>query len=307
MTRISTFGHSQLMLSQLLQNQGEFRTAQLQVNTGKKAIDFQGLPRETTTLLGAKAAQTRINQYMSTATEVEAQLNIYNLHLESMGSNLQDLKTTVMDALGTNEAVTLEGSLEAALATIINSLNATVAGNYIFAGTRTDTPPINITSLADLNAAATAADVFDSNQQKSTARLDEGFVMEYGVLAEDAALDAMTAIKAITDFHFGGGGPINGQLTAVQEAFLQTQVAVLDGAMQTMLDSNVINGTKNRQIGEVLNRHRDADNVLTGFISDIEDVDMAEAISRLNADQLAIEASYQVLGSLNRLSLLNYI
>lgn len=307
MTRISTFGHSQLMLSQLLKNQGEFRMAQLQVNTGKKAIDFQGLPREATTLLGAKATQTRINQYMSTATEVESRLDIYNLHLETMGSNMQDLKTVVMDALGTNEAVTLEGSLEAALATIINSLNSTVGGNYIFAGTRTDTPPINISSLADLTAAATAADVFDNNQLKPTARLDEGFVMEYGILAEDAALDAMTAIKALADFHFGGGGPINGQLTPAQETFLLAQVSVLDGAMQTILESNVINGTKNRQIGEVLDRHRDADNVLTGFISDIEDVDMAEAISRLNSDQLAIEASYQVLANLNRLSLLDFI
>lgn len=307
MTRVSTFGHSQLMLSELLRNQSQFRTSQLQVNTGKKAVDFQGLPREATTLLGAKAAQTQLQQYISTSTEVESRLDIYNLHLETMGSNMQDLKAIVTGALGTDEAVAFEGSLDSALASIINSLNATIGGNYIFGGTRTDTPPVNINDLTDLNLAATAADVFDNNNIKSSARIDESYVMEYGVLADEAALDAMAAIKALADFHLGGGGPINGKLTVVQQTFLQSQVVVLDDAMQAILNVNVINGTKNRQVEEISIRNSDANVVLTGFISNIEDVDIAEAITRLNADQLAIEASYQVLGDLNRVSLLNFI
>jgi flagellin-like hook-associated protein FlgL len=43
------------------------------------------------------------------------------------------------------------------------------------------------------------------------------------------------------------------------------------------------------------------------FISDIEDVNMAEAITRVNNDQTALEVSYKLTAELARLSLLNFI
>ena len=43
------------------------------------------------------------------------------------------------------------------------------------------------------------------------------------------------------------------------------------------------------------------------FISDIQDVDAAEAISNLNQRNFALEASYNVLSQVNRVTLLNFI
>ena len=43
------------------------------------------------------------------------------------------------------------------------------------------------------------------------------------------------------------------------------------------------------------------------FISDIEDVNMAEAITRVNNDQIALDVSYKLTSELSRLSLLNFI
>ena len=43
------------------------------------------------------------------------------------------------------------------------------------------------------------------------------------------------------------------------------------------------------------------------FISNIEDVDAAEAIANLNQRNFALEASYNVLSQVNRLSLLNFL
>ncbi|MEX0300304.1 MAG: flagellin [Kordiimonas sp.] len=46
---------------------------------------------------------------------------------------------------------------------------------------------------------------------------------------------------------------------------------------------------------------------LETFIADLEDVDIAEAVTRLNNDQVALEASYRSIGSLSQLSLLRFL
>ena len=43
------------------------------------------------------------------------------------------------------------------------------------------------------------------------------------------------------------------------------------------------------------------------FIANIEDTDIAEAVTKLNQDQLALESSFRVFSQLNSLSLLNLI
>ncbi len=45
----------------------------------------------------------------------------------------------------------------------------------------------------------------------------------------------------------------------------------------------------------------------TKFIGDIEDADLATAVSKLNDDQVAIQASGKMIASLNQLSLLNFM
>ena len=54
-------------------------------------------------------------------------------------------------------------------------------------------------------------------------------------------------------------------------------------------------------------RHSDDITFLSIFISDIEEVDTAEAIARLNQDQVALEASLAVTAQLTRLTLLDFL
>jgi flagellar hook-associated protein 3 FlgL len=58
---------------------------------------------------------------------------------------------------------------------------------------------------------------------------------------------------------------------------------------------------------ELLEEHQEQETFMLNFISDIEDVNMAEAITRVNNDQTALEVSYKLTSELSRLSLLNFI
>ncbi|MGH6828972.1 MAG: flagellin [Rhizomicrobium sp.] len=45
----------------------------------------------------------------------------------------------------------------------------------------------------------------------------------------------------------------------------------------------------------------------SGFISNIQDTNMAQAATQLSLDQTQLQAALQVTSGLNRLSLLNYL
>ena len=47
--------------------------------------------------------------------------------------------------------------------------------------------------------------------------------------------------------------------------------------------------------------------IYKGFVSDLEDVDMPTAITKLNQNQVALQAALQVTSQLNQVSLLNYL
>jgi flagellar hook-associated protein 3 FlgL len=44
-----------------------------------------------------------------------------------------------------------------------------------------------------------------------------------------------------------------------------------------------------------------------GFVLNIEDVDIAQALAKLNQNQTALQASYHTISQLNQLSLLDYL
>jgi flagellar hook-associated protein 3 FlgL len=67
------------------------------------------------------------------------------------------------------------------------------------------------------------------------------------------------------------------------------------------------NGMRFGRADELLTEHKDRETFMLTFISDIEDVNMAEAITRVNNDQIALDVSYKLTAELSRMSLLNFI
>jgi flagellar hook-associated protein 3 FlgL len=60
-------------------------------------------------------------------------------------------------------------------------------------------------------------------------------------------------------------------------------------------------------VQDSLSRLQATSTVYKGLVSNIEDVDIAQALAKLNQNQVALQASFQVTSKLNQLSLLNYL
>lgn len=308
MTRISTFGQTQVLLQGLQRNQIRLFEDQQQVNTGKVADKFSGIADKTSALLGAKSLLSKTDSYRSTIQTVLGRLDANDTQLGSILQVSRDFSETILNMLALDQANAFDEILNESFRFIANTLNTNIDGVFIFGGTQTDVPPVSSNDINDLIAAADASDLFQNDDDVLSAQVAEGVETDYGLLASDIAEQLFDSFKRIAEFHNDPvNGPFDGELTAAQRTFLENEFAQLTDAIEQAQSQQVQNGLRSQRLSGIDDQHADTQLFLKNFISNIEDVDMAEAISRLNNDQTALEASFRTFATLADVSLLDFI
>ena len=102
-------------------------------------------------------------------------------------------------------------------------------------------------------------------------------------------------------------GPFVGELTAAQRTFLEGELSQWDQAHRSVINIAGRNGLLQRRVAGVNVDLEGRQTTLKEMIGGITDVDMAQAISNLQAAQLSVQASAQALISMQQSSLLNFL
>jgi flagellar hook-associated protein 3 FlgL len=280
---------------------------QAQIATGKVGNQFADAKDKAGVLSAAKMKSADVEAYTATTKEVLTKLNLQDLHLQQLSDLSARLRTAIGEALSANRAPALMEDVTHLFNEAVGILNARVDGKYMYGGSRSDQPPVNVTDLAGLIAAPTVADIFDNTDLKQSQRIDDNETLETSFTASEIGTDLMQMFKDIATFNAGAGGPIGMDLTAAQATFLTTQHVALPDVQKDINTIAAINGTRHEQATTTLDRHESLAAYFTKFIGDIEDVDLAEAIARLNQDQVAAEAAGRMIAQVNQLSLLNFM
>lgn len=315
MTRISTAGQTQLMLQALMRNQARAMKSSLQVATLKTTNEFRGVAREALTLLGAKETLARNEQFNGSNTIVMQRLEAYGASLNQLGEIAQNLRETVIAALATGSSIGLMAEINSAFSEATTVLNIEVDDRYLFSGTRTATPPVAATTPADLLGLANTSDAFTNNNIKVQARISENQVLEYGLLADDIGQPLFEAFRRLMQFNAGTlpsgatgpAGAFQEPLTDVQKNFLTAELAGIETVFNDLNQQVAKNGTNIQTIAATRERLADEALFTRKLIREIENVDPAAAVTQLNEDRLALEASMQVLARISRITLLNFI
>ena len=305
MTRVASFHQSQNLMSELMRSQSRVFVDQRQIATGKVAQTFKDIPRDAGVLLSAKSIELKTEQYMRAGNELGSRLDLQNIHLEGVADAAQQLRQTVLEAVANEKGLGMMQELQGMFSSVTNILNTQVDGRYLYAGTRSDVAPVNAGDISDLVAATAAGDLFENNALKPALPVDDNLSIEYGVLASDVATGLFEAMKRIADFD--AITPFGTQLTSAQRTFLEGEVANLAVVAEDLTEQVAANGLNSQLVERSLERHSSTDVQIKSFIADIEDVDLAEAITRLNSDQTAVEAATRVLGTLSQLSLMDFL
>ncbi len=130
------------------------------------------------------------------------------------------------------------------------------------------------------------------------ARVESGFDISYGINGrDDSVTKIMQALYALS---------VADLTTATDAGFRQLAgraAADLELGFDGVIEEIGELGVKQTQLQELTKRQKDFITTIDIQIGDIEDVDMAEAISRLSFTQTSLEASYKMIAAIRDMSL----
>jgi len=218
------------------------------------------------------------------------------------------LQTAIQKAVANSDGTDLMNQADSIFQQAAQILNSTDSnGNYIYGGSKTDQKPFTATSLSDLASPATVASFFQNDQSKKVVQVGDGQSETVGVLASDVGTDLMTALQKLYNLDGGTGSYANTLTTTQTDALTNTVLPDAKKAGDTLNSATALNGDTYTNLKSAITNQQTMSKLYTGFVSDIEDVDMGQALTNLSMNQTALQAVLSVTARLNNLTLLDYL
>lgn len=302
MTRVANLAQHERNLSHILNAMDRLNTGQLQISSGRKSENYAGIARDARRLVNVEAAHIRTSQYIENNRLVDQRLQAMETSVSQIFDVLTQFKTLLINGLNASNATDLAMPLQAQgfLDQVTALLNVQDDGRHLFAGTRTDTRPMDQSllpvSYTVPSADGDAAAYYQGDTTRLGVRADESFTIEYGVHAGEQGFER--AIRAIDMIVKGGPG---------DRDTMEHALAVVTGALADVSDIRTRIGASRQALDNVNRRHEDFLLFAEKTIADIENVDIPKIITQMTNDQTAVEASYTVLGRLSRLNLASFL
>ena len=304
--RVATNNQTSYMLSQIAKANVKLQQSSEQVSSGKVSSDYAGIGDKTAALEGARAAANRASGYATNTQLAVTQTDLQDTQLTTLSGLASQLKSAIETAASNSDGTSLMATASSIFDQASAILNSTDAnGSYLYAGETSDTKPFTATSLSDL-AGGTASTWFANGTVKKTVQVGDGQTAQIGVLASDIGTSLMTALKSLYDQNTASS--LSGSLTSAQtDSLTSTVLPQVNDAVTSLNTVTAQNGDTYSSLKSEVTNQQSLQTLYKGFVSDIEDSDMATALTNLSNNQTALQAVLTVTSKLNQLSLLNYL
>lgn len=303
--RVSDLGLQQLLLQSFQRAQQSAQTHQIQLSTGKKHQTYGGYGADALRLVSAEGVLARASAFENASQIGLTRLQTQEASLSIIAETVGDTRAGFVRTLVTGAAELLLPELEAAAQRILSALNTQVGGVYLFGGDDGTVPPVAAQSLDDI-ANAGPIDALFTEGARTTLAVEEGVRIDGGPLASEIARDLLIDLQELANAE-STLGAFQGELTAAQRDFIVEKSARFAAIAEDLNQILGLNAVAQGQAADAAERNRQRRDMAEVVAADIEDVDIAEALARLNQDQLAIEAAARSLAQASELSLLNFL
>jgi flagellar hook-associated protein 3 FlgL len=212
------------------------------------------------------------------------------------------------NAVANGDASTLMNQVQGLYQQATQILNAQDSnGNYIFGGNNANTPPVTPTTLNQLASLGNVSQAFANGTKAASVQVADNQTVQVGMLASNIGTSLMQTFADIAQFNNGSTGNFGSGLTSAQSTFLTNELPTAISAEQSVNNSAASNGDVYNQLQEAQTQQQSLSTLYTGFVSNLQDVDMSTAITQLNQNQDALQAALQVTAQIGNISLLNYL
>ena len=253
-----------------------------QVSSGKALTQLSDSPAASADLLSLTDEAANIDQYQSSAqtvlyflTSADSALNEVNNLVTSVYSKGSQATSEVM---GDNARATLAQEIRSLREQILSLANSQIKGRYIFAGSSFDSEPFTLSG-------DTVSYVGDSDV--NSVQVESGTEVKTGVAGSEAFNTVFSAIGSLLSaIDSNDTSAIGAALTQFQSAYSDLGLA-----------RGKIGGNMNT-IQNVQSLLTDQETNLTARRSQIEDVDMTQAVVELSQAKTTLNAALSAGGSI---------
>lgn len=236
-------------------------------------------------------------QYLRGVDAARARLSAVDQALGGLTDALQRARELALQAgsgvLGTDQMQAIGVELNQLVQHAIQLGNTSFAGQFLFAGTKTTTPPFVPTGDPNMPASVT----YMGNAVAIRQDLGQGVQVRVDVPGDQAVQPAIQALIQLRDAVNAGDG-----VTATGPA-----LSALDGALDTVLQVRGSVGARVNRLDAIGNQLMEEHTSLEGLRSGLEDIDVADAVVRLNAARNVYEAALGAAARAIQPSLLDFL
>lgn len=294
--------------SSMLSNvQGSLAKTQEQLSTGKQIIKPSDVPEKAAVVTRIESELARQTSYQNSLKAVDIRLKSEETALNNSSDVMYRMKELAMQAANDTlsdadrKSVSLEMSqLRDQLLSLANSQDSN--GNYLFAGSRVTQMPFSPDAKGVVN--------YQGDQNRMVIGVGDNRRMNLNMAGTDAFTNVVRDGGKGGRVGIGFFQSLNDLVDSVKNSDkvgLQRGLGEIDQLQQGLSNANAQVGTdmnvidsQNKVLDEIVLR-------LKSTLSDVQDLDYTEAITKMNKDQLALEAAQNTFAKISKLSLFNFI
>ena len=338
--RISTVTQNLRMDNSINNLLYQIADSQLQISTGKRSQVYSGLRgADSRVLITLKEQRTTLNSYTDTINNAFVKTKTIDAALRQTTDIVTDMRTKLYEqvqGLYPESSSALQTFSGATITQMINIMNSTADGQYLFSGNDINKAPMigrgtveanevalsgPIPSIANgdtaaviqaywqgvmgNNAPADANEWYQGGTGTFDIRIDEGVNTSFGEVGNDDAFEEV--FEVLYAFANMGYDATVANADAEYAAMVSWGLPKIEAAFDLINDMVGQNGVTGRQMEDRKEAHAETLTLLESQILGVEDVDSYEAVSRFQTLQSQLQASYQTTSLIRNLSLTNYI
>jgi|SRR5688572_20729110 flagellar hook-associated protein 3 FlgL len=272
--------------------------AQRKVSTGRRISKISDDPTAAATSLAERSALGQVDQYSRAADSVASRLAVVDTVLSDVVVKLTAAQTAATAARGStltsNQRASLAQELGGIRDALLDDMNSTLHGRYLFAGAAVTTKPYTVTPPATV-----AAYVGSNNEVRTDISGDRAVTIAFDGEAITRGTDPQDVFDSldqlIADVSSGDNVGIDTGLAALRRAFDRATAAQSRvGSEMEMIDTQKLRLQQLKLSG-------------AERLDKLEAVDMAEAITEMQHADAAYRASLGAIGTSSRTSLMDYL
>ena len=281
-----------------------------QISTGNQVNKVSDDPLKAVKIMNLNNEISDIERYNSNVDEVNGWLDMTDNALDKVGtlsSEIKTLLTSISGTFGKDEMKAVSSEVNEKIKQIGEAFNTSYGGKYIFGGSITGEPPVKVN--VDENDGTVSLVFRNTNDEGKPNKglshnlnvsVSNGINFNYNLNINEVSNsgDAFDIFEEVSDALKGDTADFEklGELSKK-----------LDSYLSDILNQRSVVGARSNTIQTIKNTNEENKIEMKGVLSNIQDVDVADAFIKYKSAEMVYTASLQVTAKIFNNTILDYL